>query len=92
MNKTTIELNRLKGHWSNWGRLFEKWDGPDNPLFFDAMVEWSKSNPSAKIYRHHHWRVEENKATEPITVVTSYDPERKVYPCDLVDYLDIYWQ
>lgn len=82
MTKTTIELNRLKGHWSNWGRMYEKYDGNDAPSILDALIEWSRANPAAKVYRHNHWRTEENKATDPIKVVTSSDP----------DYLDIYWQ
>lgn len=74
------------------GRAFEKYDNPDSQFILDQLMEWSKSNPAAKIYRHVLRRTEENKSTEPSIVKTFCDDNTKVSKCDLVDYMDIYWQ
>jgi hypothetical protein len=92
MNKTTIELSRVTDHWHNWGIMFDKYGAQDAPVVLDAIVEWSIKNQPAKVYHHTCYRREENIQTEPVEVVTSGDPKCKVYLCDLVYYLDIYWQ
>lgn len=92
MNKTTIELNRTQGHWSGWGRMFEQYDNPDSTFILDQLMEWSKANPKCKIYRHVLRRCEENRSPEPSIVKTMAIDKCQVHTCDLVDYMDIYWQ
>jgi hypothetical protein len=94
MKKTTIELDRMKRHWSGWGIMNDKWggDGDKNPLVLNALIKWSKRYPRRKIYRHVMWGTEENKDKEPTMVETSYKPQCPVHYCDRVIYLDIYYQ
>ncbi len=92
MTKTTIELDRMKRHWAGWGLVLDKWGGQDNSLVLDALIKWSGDNPGRKVYRHVYWQTEENKSIEPTLVDTSCIKQHPVYHCDLVRYLDIYWQ
>lgn len=92
MDKTTVELDRIKDHWAQWGVLSDKWGGgSDSSLVLDLLIEWSKKNPEAKIYRHLLRCVEENVSAQP-TLKTSSNGTCEVYLCDRVVYLDIYYQ
>lgn len=84
----------MKRHWSGWGIMFDKWggDGDTNPLVLDALIEWSKTNPDHKVYRHRMWATEENRDSAPTLVKTSEDSQCPIHYCDRVVYLDIYWQ
>lgn len=91
MDKTTIELERTKNHWSNYGVILDKWTNNDSSLVLDAVLEWSKTNPEANIYRHKIRVVEENLAETPVVVKTEQSKIGVRY-CDRVVYLDIYYQ
>lgn len=91
MNKTTIELHRIKDTTSfvgHWGIPFSQESAPT----LDFIVEWSQrpENLSQKIYRHYVRPAEENIREEP----HSWSDGGPVYPrkCDYVTYLDIYHQ
>lgn len=94
MNKTTIELHRIKDTTSfvgHWGIPFSQESGPT----LDTIVEWAQraENVGQKIYRHVIRAEEENVREEPHNWPGSNAPEF-VYPrkCDYVTYLDIYHQ
>lgn len=94
MNKTTIELHRIKdttSFVSHMGIPFCQ----DSASTLDFLVEWSQrpENIGQKIYRHAVRAAEENVREEPHSWSNSNAPEF-VYPrkCDYVTYLDIYHQ
>lgn len=92
MTKTTIELDRMKRHWSGWGVMFDKWTEQDSPLVLDALVKWSTENPGTKVYRHTLWVTEENVDKDETLVKTLHNSAQPIHYCDRVAYLDIYWQ
>ena len=97
MNKTTIELER-QTHYPGWGRLNEVYNNNDASEVLDALVEWTRkpSNLTKKVYRHKVRGVEENlrsatneEKKKAGKTSAGYVVEER---CDLVHYLDIYWQ
>ncbi len=92
MHKVTIEIGRDLRHWSGWGFVLDKWGAPDGKQVMDALVEWCRANPEARVYRHQYWATEENRDKEPSLVKTDCSDRTKVHYCDRVHYLDIYWQ
>ena len=94
MNKTTIELHRIKDTTSfvgHWGIPFAQDSGPT----LDSIVEWTErpENVGRRVYRHIVRAEEENVRHEPHNWPDSSAPDF-IYPakCDYVTYLDIYWQ
>lgn len=88
MNKTTIELHRIKDTTSFVSHM----GIPSGEHALDSIVEWSQrpENIRQSIYRHFIRAEEENIREEP----HSWSPGGPVYPrkCDYVTYLDIYHQ
>lgn len=93
MNKTTIELHRIKDTTANVSHRGVPWTDADSTM--NIIVEWSQrpENLSQRIYRHAVYYKEENVREEPHSWSDSSAPEF-VYPCkcDYVTYLDIYHQ
>jgi hypothetical protein len=105
MNKDTIELKRTKDFPYNYGRGSGQ---PTEGDFLDALVEWSKKNEGKKIYKHLHRTEQENVDNNrvykyffygQIISKEEYEDSCKrgadvyfVPYCELVDYLDIYFQ
>jgi len=83
MNKSTIELQRIKNFPYGYGRM--SYPTENSYIVLDKLVEWSKENPNTKIYKHIVYASRENIHKEFGEVDTS------TY-CDVVDYIDIYWQ
>jgi hypothetical protein len=93
MTKETIELERVQKFILGYGRLRDPWTEND---ILDAVLAWSKQkeNQGKRIYRHARRQEYEN-----IDESDRHHPEGGYYPdpngiprCDLVEYLDIYWQ
>jgi len=117
MNKNTIELERVKNFLSGYGRMSGNRTENDSETL-DAIINWSRKNTKAKIYKHKVRRAEENISKNKFHYVSEYGFSQekckqlldsgeaasgtnclktrylvtKVPYCDLVYYLDIYWQ
>lgn len=92
MNKDTIELSREKDQ--PYGYSSTRNYTVDSEEVLEAIINWSRNNLEAKIYKHKVRFVYENDNGE------SYDFSKWIYhdssikttKCDFVNYLDIYWQ
>lgn len=94
MNKTSIELER-KDHIFGYGCM--NWTGPnyskDSQDTLDFIVEWSKDNTEKKIYRHLIRTEQQNISQSRFHIVErSCMEDLRIPYCDLVTYLDIYYQ
>lgn len=92
MNKDTIELHRTPKHWYNYGLLGGHPYTLDSQSTLDALVEWTQgwTRPSnIHIYKH-LLRVEQERIG--VDGETDRGSFGKIPYCDLVYYLDIYWQ
>lgn len=89
MNKTTIELDRIKDTTANVGHMGIPFDGP---AILDRIVEWSQQpeNTGCRIYRHVVRSQDENVRFEPHNWPRS--DHLYSHKCDYVTYLDIYHQ
>ena len=104
MNKTTIELTRIKKHWSGYGLMNQPFT-QDSAATLEAICVWSAKpeNKGQTVYRHavrdEIERVGEDglayvagcshsESGKPMTYSLSYN----IPYCDLVYYLDIYHQ
>ena len=89
MQKTTIELHRIKDTTAGVSHMGVPFDGP---AILDRIVEWSQQpeNTGKRVYRHVVHSQDENVRKEPHT----WNDRGFVYPCkaDYVTYLDIYHQ
>lgn len=92
MNKTTIELHRIKDTTAGVGH----WGVPcDGPAILDRLIEWSQEpeNVGRKVYRHVVHSQDENVRHEPHSWFDSSVPNPVyTHKSDYVTYLDIYWQ
>ena len=95
MNKTTVELLRNSNHIHGYGTMISP---ITEQIILDKLVEWSKANPFSvatceeiKIYKHMLRVVEEN-ISETDFYNPNFDSSMKIPRCDLVYYLDIYYQ
>jgi hypothetical protein len=106
MNKATIELTRIKGHWFSYNLVTPPFNDSEDSRLLNALVAWSSEieNKDKKIYRH-VLRTEQERIGED---GLAYDHKRNIwinreggnYPslpydiplCDLAYYLDIYYQ
>lgn len=98
MKKDTIEIERTENHISGYGRFFYLNESSEEIL--NKLIEWSQDNNGEKIYKHKVRYVEENigkgghyffdgglkQCGEEIC------PTANIPYCDLVCYLDIYYQ
>lgn len=85
MNKVTLEYCRKKSL-ERYGDMYP----PKEQDILEKLMEWSKDNQDKKIYKHFIRAIEENHTDE-----NPYKPEKcsfTVRRCDLVYYLDIYYQ
>jgi len=101
MYKDIIEIKRQKKHILGYACFNEL--NVESKFVFDCLVEWSQQHPERKIYRHSIERKEENIGVDgkyDVTKSPTYSPENGgwlakmggIPYCDLVYYLDIYWQ
>lgn len=103
MEKATIELTRNK-HISGYTSTAELYD--NSPQVLNALVEWSKGK-NVSIYRHKLFRAEENISDEVYAYFhfgqkvskEQYESLKNhsqssyvIHYCELVEYLDIYYQ
>ena len=89
MNKTTIELDRIKETTVGVGHMGVPFDGP---AILDRLVEWSQQpeNTGCRIYRHVVRSQDENIRHEPHYWSNGNTPYS--HKSDYVTYLDIYYQ
>jgi len=94
MNKTTIELGRVTNHPAGYGRFTYPTANDDEVLA--RLIEWTRTNSKATVYRHKARSVEEGVGKKGRYKGKDSDWSSGKKPdtpaCDLVDYLDIYWQ
>jgi hypothetical protein len=99
MEKDTITLDYETKHVRGYGCLNRWWQEESNIL--DKIIEWSKEFPEKKVYKHQVRTEETNvRATEFYDFKGMIDPVEPLYTvppskipyCDLVVYLDIWWQ
>lgn len=97
MNKTTIELER-QTHYPGWGCVCEQYRDENSPLVMEGLLDWGRrpENLTKKVYRHYLRRAEENRRKATKTELKKAGKTSQGYVveerCDLVQYLDIYWQ
>ncbi len=93
MNKDSIEIERDSNHISGYGRFTYLEESSEEIL--DKLIEWSKDR-NEKIYKHKVRYIEENKSKERFYFfdggVDKQCPTASIPYCDLVCYLDIYYQ
>lgn len=94
MNKTSIELGRVDSFPSGYGRMH--YPTPDSDEVLDRLIEWTRANPEAKVYRHKVRSVEEGVGKLGRYQGRDEDWSSRKAPdtlaCSVVDYLDVYWQ
>ncbi len=94
MQKTTIELNRQTNSPAGYGRF--TYPTAESDEILERLIEWTRANPAAKVYRHKVRAVEEGIGKLGPYKGRAEDWSSKTLPdvpaCELVDYLDIYWQ
>lgn len=92
MNKDTIELSReiKQPYGYNSTRNFSN----DDTEVLDAIINWSRKNVNAKVYKHKVRFVYENDKGKDYDFSgwPYHDPSVQTTECDFVNYLDIYWQ
>ena len=88
MKKSTIEIARFNEHPDGYGIMWP----PSEHKQLENLVKWSGDNPGTKIYEHKMFHKQENfdKYTEPY--ISKNDTTIRIPLCDLVFYLDIYYQ
>lgn len=104
MKKETLELKREKKHIKGYGKLIpDPYTNKDSNAILDKLVEWSQGK-NITIYSHNSYTQEENVGEDGIYAYFRYgqkitkeefeaDDEAYSVPyCDLVYYLDIYYQ
>jgi hypothetical protein len=92
MNKETLEIERYPDHISGYSRSTYLEENSQEIL--DKLIEWSKDKVE-KIYKHKIRHVEENRSNERFYFFDGgmgRCPKAKIPYCDLVCYLDIYYQ
>jgi len=90
MQKQTIEIERRDKHISGYGTY--KLPTPDSSEILDKLIEWSKEN-NYKIYKHKIRYEEENIGKDGVYEFRNeLCPSQNIPYCDLVSYLDIYYQ
>lgn len=93
MNKETLELERDSNHISGYSRFSYLNESSEEIL--DKLIERSKDK-SEKIYKHKVRYVQENPSEERFYFFDGGPekqcPTAKIPYCDLVCYLDIYYQ
>lgn len=91
MLKEKIELDRFKNHISGYGSM--NIPHSDSPEILNKLIEWSK-NKDVKIYKHFISTTEENiDYFGPKYEFRSNNcPPANIPYCDLVVYLEIYYQ
>lgn len=94
MNRTSIELGRVTNYPYGYGRM--RYPVADDDEVLARLIGWTRANPAAKVYKHKVVTKHEN-----IGAPGSYKSEDSDWSsgkaphtsaCDVVDYLDIYWQ
>ncbi len=95
MNKDTVELERFPNHIKGYGLMNERWDEKSQEVL-DSLLDWAQleENTSKKVYRHKIRRVEEGewRAKHETGPFGGPYTEKEMTTCELVWYLDIYWQ
>ena len=89
MNKETIEIERDINHIHSY--MKRSYLDENSEIILNKLIEWSKGN-SYHIYRHRVKYVEENIGQNGKTYTPDCDKSLKILYCDLVCYLDIYYQ
>lgn len=92
MNKDSIEIERDSNHISGYSRFTYLEESSEEIL--DKLIEWSKDR-TEKIYKHKVRYVQENISDERFYFFDGgmgRCPKAKIPYCDLVCYLDIYYQ
>lgn len=92
MTKDTIELHRE----TNFPYGYSRTNCPtsDSDEVLNAIIEWSRTKPGVKVYRHKLRSVYENDTGElyDFSKWVRHDSSVKTTKVDIVDYLDIYYQ
>jgi len=105
MKKVTIELARTQNHIQGYGRIVQPYK--DSPEILNKIVEWSQDK-NISVYSHRVYSVEGEasdrvyayfadgeKVSEEKYNLLKDDKRGRAYfvcYCELVDYLDIYYQ
>ena len=92
MNKDSIEIERDSNHISGYSRFTYLEESSEEIL--DKLIEWSKGR-SEKIYKHKVRYVQENISDKRFYFFDGgmgRCSKAKIPYCDLVCYLDIYYQ
>src|SRR5688500_1503226 len=96
MKKDTIEIFRMKEHIHGYGLVTD----PVNDTFIlNALVQWSQNKPNVNIYQH-ILRKEQERIGEDglwqkkgnISSWSGHSYDCDLPYCDLVYYLDVYYQ
>lgn len=91
MKKATVEFRRYRKHPTGYGLMYP----PSEQEILDFLVEWSKLNPDAKIYRHLSECLQDFETNTYEDKYKPFNGERghqEIPYCDLVYYITIYHQ
>ena len=89
MEKVRIELQRDMNHIYGYSKF--DYIQKESVTVMNKLTEWSHSNKNCRIYTHEVRIQQENVSTTNFHTVTN-DPSLKIPYCELVTYLDIYYQ